>query len=97
MSDEPRYRSSVSPVEGESHKDYTVGYIRNYKEGGKLRRPGKEGMSMLKLTETIDLSFSSQLSAACYPTCDNMFDVEFKVGLNLQIALTFTLRRLGLL
>ena len=33
----------------------------------------------MKLSETIDLRFSNHLSAACYPTCDDMFDVEFKV------------------
>ena len=34
---------------------------------------------MMKLVKTVDLRFSNHLSAACFPTCDDMFDVEFKV------------------
>ena len=60
-------------------QDFVVGRIGHYREGGKLVRAGKEGLTVLKLTETIDLSFSSYVSAACYPTCDDMFDVEFQV------------------
>lgn len=77
-------RGRVSSEEGESHKDFTVGRIQHFQADGlpygKLRRPGREDLTMLKLTETIDLSFNNHLSAACYPTCDDMFDVEFKNG-----------------
>ena len=61
-------------------KDFMVGRIGHYKEGGKIRRAGREGLTVLKLTETIDLSSSSLVSAACYPTCDDMFDAEFQNG-----------------
>ena len=62
----------------ESHKDIVVGGKYDFKPKG-LVRVGKEDLTMLKLEETIDLRFSNHLSAVCYPTCDDMFDVEFKV------------------
>ena len=64
-------------------QDFTVGRIQHFQADGlpygKLRRPGREDLTILKLNRTIDLSFGNHLSAACYPTCDDMFDVEFKV------------------
>ena len=46
---------------------------------------GREGLTVLKLTETINLSFSSYVSAACYPTCNDMFDVEFQNGTGISL------------
>ena len=68
-------------------QDYEVGYILHKARGGKLRRVGYEDLTILKLEETIDLSFSSHLSAACFPTCDDMFDVEFQVCFELKLVL----------
>ena len=48
--------------------------------GFRKKRPGKDDFAYLKLEKTIDLSFSSHLSAACLPTCDDMFDFQFKNG-----------------
>ena len=62
----------------DSYKDIVVGGKYDYKPEGRVR-VGKEDLTMLKLEETIDLRFSNHLSAVCYPTCDDMFDVEFKV------------------
>ena len=60
-------------------QDYTVGLIRPA-PGFNKKRPGKDDFAFLKLEKTIDLSFSNHLSAACLPTCDKMFDSEFKNG-----------------
>ena len=64
-------------------QDINVGYI-THKVGdpgkpGSFIRAGKEDLVMMKLVKTVDLRFSNHLSAACFPTCDDMFDVEFKV------------------
>ena len=48
--------------------------------GFRKSRPGKNDFAMLKLEETIKLSYSNHLSAACLPTCNNMFDFKFKNG-----------------
>jgi len=37
-------------------------------------------LAILELEEAIDLASSAGVSAACYPTCDSMFDFEFKNG-----------------
>ena len=63
----------------ETSEDYEVANIRHKVPSGDLIRVGREDLTILKLSKTIDLSFNSHLSAACYPTCDDMFDVEFKV------------------
>jgi len=63
----------------DSYKDIVVGGKYDYKPEGRVR-VGKEDLTMLKLEETIDLRFSNHLSAVCYPTCNDMFDVEFKNG-----------------
>jgi len=67
-----------------SAQDINVGYI-THKVGdpgkpGSFIRAGKEDLVMMKLVKTVDLRFSNHLSAACFPTCDDMFDVEFKNG-----------------
>ena len=58
-------------------QDFLVVRMSNKKPD--LIRVGKEDLTFIKLKTTIDLRFNNHLSAACFPTCDDMFDVEFKV------------------
>jgi len=62
----------------ENFQDFLVVNMRN--KNPNLIRVGKEDLTFIKLKTTIDLRFNNHLSAACFPTCDDMFDVEFKNG-----------------
>ena len=67
-------------------QDYKVGLIRTA-PGFNPRRIGKDDMAFIKLEKTINLAFSNLISAACLPTCDNMFDFKFKNGTGTRIGI----------
>ena len=69
-----------------TQQDYKVGLIKTA-PGFNPRRIGKDDFAFLKLERTIDLTFSEHVSAACLPTCDDMFDFKFKNGTGTRIGI----------
>ena len=67
-----------TPEERERHREFTVRRI--------VKAPGFDmvrftnDLAILELEKSIDLASSAGVSAACYPSCDGMFDFEFKNG-----------------
>ena len=64
--------------ERERHREFTV--LRIVKAPGFDPERFTNDLAILELETAIDLASSTGVSAACYPTCDGMFDFEFKNG-----------------